>query len=469
MPIDSDRITELLRRPAESLNVEVKTWLDPTKPDDVAKIVKATFALHNRNGGYLVVGYDNQSLTPDRYPFADAVEVLFHSDVIQGIISRYASFPIEVAIELRELEGQTFPVIFVAEGVRTPLVVKRDLRLQDGRHLLKEGDVFVRTLAANGTPSTARAGPSDWADLMEICFENREADIGRFFRRHLADRDFTGLAELLGGGSATQQETLRTLATAVLETGDGAFDAQVAQANMSAEYKDKLNGLTLTVALVLGPQRPEGLPSDEFLNKFHAGNPQYTGWPTWLDSRSFNDPAERPRVIQGAWEAFIEDLGNAWMGGHLDFMRIDPKGQFYLRRLMQDDLTDKVTPRTALDVVLMIYRVVEVLATGLSVARSSGWEKEGTGGFLFRWTGLAGRKLVPWVNVFRSPGVGARESSDNEATSYVEVPLDAPHSALAPYVEKAVQPLFVSFQGYTPRSDLIEECVRKVIERKMDS
>jgi hypothetical protein len=55
MPIDSDRITELLRRPTESLSVEVKTWLDPTKPEDVARIVKATFALHNRNGGYLVL------------------------------------------------------------------------------------------------------------------------------------------------------------------------------------------------------------------------------------------------------------------------------------------------------------------------------------------------------------------------------------------------------------------------------
>jgi hypothetical protein len=395
--------------------------------------------------------------------------VLFHADVIQGILSRYASQPIEVAVELRELDDQDFPVIFVAEGVRTPLAVKRDLRLQDGRYLLKEGDVFVRTLATNGTPSTARAGPLDWADLMEICFENREADIGRFFRRHLADRDFTGLANLLNGERSARPDTLRSLATSLLETGDIAFAEQVERASMPTEHREKLNGLTLTVALVLSDQKPDGLPSDEFLNKFHAGNPQYTGWPIWLDSRPFHEPAERPRVIKGAWEALIDDLSNNWMGGHLDFMRIDPKGQFYLRRLMQDDLTDKVIPRTALDVVLMIYRIVEVFATGVSVARSSGWAKEDKAGFLFRWTGLADRRLVPWVNAFRSPGVGARQSSDNEATAYVEVPLDTPHSALAPYVEKAVQPLFVSFQGYMPRSDLIEECVRKVVERKMDS
>jgi hypothetical protein len=49
----------------ESLNVELKRWIDPTEPQGIAKIVKATFALHNCNGGFLVIGFDDKTLQPD--------------------------------------------------------------------------------------------------------------------------------------------------------------------------------------------------------------------------------------------------------------------------------------------------------------------------------------------------------------------------------------------------------------------
>jgi hypothetical protein len=39
------------------------------------------------------------------------------------------------------------------------------------------GAVYFRSLASNGTPSATEARPSDWADIIEICFDNREADV----------------------------------------------------------------------------------------------------------------------------------------------------------------------------------------------------------------------------------------------------------------------------------------------------
>ncbi|MCA1363408.1 hypothetical protein I6F14_23690 [Bradyrhizobium sp. IC3069] len=35
------------------------------QPAGIAKIVKAAFALRNRNGGFLVVGFDDKTLLPD--------------------------------------------------------------------------------------------------------------------------------------------------------------------------------------------------------------------------------------------------------------------------------------------------------------------------------------------------------------------------------------------------------------------
>lgn len=66
MDIDSSRIQELISRPGESLSVEVKAWIDPDIPDGISKIVRAALALRNHGGGYLVIGFDNDTLQPDK-------------------------------------------------------------------------------------------------------------------------------------------------------------------------------------------------------------------------------------------------------------------------------------------------------------------------------------------------------------------------------------------------------------------
>ena len=228
----------------------------------------------------------------------------------------------------------------------------------------------------------------------------------------------------------------------------------------------------MRVGLVLEPAKPDELATKEFMNKISASNPQFTGWPPWLDSRGFTKVADKAYVLDGVWQALIVALDGGWYQ-HFDFLRFDPTGEFYLHRVMQDDLSEKVNPGIAMDVILMIYRVAEVLAVGVSMARNLGWDPNGTAGFAFQWTGLNGRELSSWVNPFRWGGggggaLGARSRSA-AAESFVEVPLEIPHSALAPHVAVVVGPLFASFDGYTASKELIETCVRKMIERKMDT
>ena len=154
--------------------------------------------------------------------------------------------------------------------------------------------------------------------------------------------------------------------------------------------------------------------------------------------------------------------------GHLS--QVDTRqGEFYLQRVMPDDLSNKVAPGTAVDVVLMIYRVAEVLAVGVSIARTLGWDPKATAYFEFRWTGLNGRNLSSWVNALNWGGGAGGQSHSEAAEAFVRVPLEVSHSALAPHVADAVGPLFALFDGYTPSQELIETCVRKMIERRMDT
>ena len=154
MSVDQHRANELVAHPAEGLNVEIKRWCDPSTAEVMAKIVKAAHALRNRNGGFLLFGFDDKTLQPDTGKYPVSIGAMFHGDAIQELVSRYSSEQFEVRVILGARDGMEYPVIFVPEGVTAPVAVKRDLKSSDGKLLLKEGDVYFRTLGANGRPST---------------------------------------------------------------------------------------------------------------------------------------------------------------------------------------------------------------------------------------------------------------------------------------------------------------------------
>ena len=54
---DNAHLDELIKEPRETLDVEVKEWLDLADNDHRAGIAKETIALANHGGGYIVVGF----------------------------------------------------------------------------------------------------------------------------------------------------------------------------------------------------------------------------------------------------------------------------------------------------------------------------------------------------------------------------------------------------------------------------
>jgi len=166
-----------------------------------------------------------------------------------------------------------------------------------------------------------------------------------------------------------------------------------------------------------------------------------------------------------AWEALIISL-EGW-SQHIDFSRLDPKGEFYLWRNLQDDVQDRTQPGTVLDPIVVILRAAEAIAVGLASAKALGWNSETARlGFAFRWTKLKGRDLHPWANPLTT--ISALDvAHDDEVTTFVEMPLDTPPSAIAPYVDEATKPLFVLFGGYRLPSAATEHWVRRLIERRM--
>ncbi|MDR3714143.1 MAG: ATP-binding protein [Puia sp.] len=469
MDITLEEISGLIERPSEGLNREIKTWIDPKSPHGIEKIVKSCFALRNRNGGFLLIGFDN-TLQPDVGNAPADVRTQFHLDVIQAIISKYASQPFEIAVGFGSREGIEFPVIKIDEGVRAPVAVKRALNNGSGGILLHDGDVYFRTLASNGTPSSAKALPKDWPDIMEICFENREADIGRFFRRHLPGKELSKLIEAfsgLTGIAVPPPPTLRDRAAELLANGGQRFEVACAPTEMTADERAALQLGMWQVAAVLDPPDPARMVDQNFLNIALGANPQYTGWPVWLDSRGFSDKKAVPRVAEKCWEALIISFETDWWR-HLDFMRLDPKGEFFLQRVMQDDLSRKIEPKKALDPVLVILRVGEAIAVAIAMAKALGWKDDARIGMAFQWSRLNGRQLFCWANP--EIGVlGTHFSHTDDVKTFTELPTNTPISAIAPYVAEATRELFVVFNGTTIPEHVVEHWTQKLIERRLGS
>lgn len=460
MDLSQNRIDALLAAPSESLNVEIKRWIDPKSPEGSAKIAKAAMSLRNRNGGYLVIGLDDKTLLPDDKGRPDDPRATFHADIVQGIVSKYSAIAFEVEVGFASRDGAEFPVIGISEGVTVPVCCKADLMSADGITLLKQNALYFRSLNSNGTPSSTNIGWNDWRELVEICFENREADIGRFLRRHLGQGGVSTLAEALSAATA-KTPSIEDRAVEAMAIGEARRDKAFAD-----NYEGALDAFNqfgaYSVALVFDPIR-EGHTDQKFLNIIGSANPQLTGWPVWLDSRGFTDRSAAPKMLDGVWQAFIVNLARGWFS-HLDFQTMDAQGSFYLWRLLDDDQTDKVEPLTQLDPLLAIYRVAEILAVGLAFAKALGQPEDSKLGFLFKWTKLNGRKLDAWANrgAYFSPG---RTAYDAEVTSFVEVPLNTPVSALAPVLSQAIAPLMRSFDGYEVSTQVVEQQMQRLLER----
>jgi hypothetical protein len=467
-----NQVEQLVLRPVEGMAVELKSWIDIRTPDGIAKLVKSLFALRNRDGGFLLIGFDDKTRAPIAYPFIDPAHAIFHADELQSLLSRYASQPFAIEAQFPERDGQIHPVVQVPSGVRVPVIVKADLAGEGGKNLLRVGDLYFRTLRANNMVSSARILPADYPDLMDVCFNNREGDFGGFLRRQIGQTDMSAMIAALRDVLGVQEPipsapNLRDRGFEIIAEGNSEFCDAVERRGLSGPERVAIGGLTMEVGLALEPEKENEVPTRKFLDVLAGANPQYTGWPIWLDSRGFNEKGDRPVVKDGAWQALIVDVESGWGGQHLEFMRLDPKGCFYLRRAMQDDLTEKVDRGTSLDVFLMLIRVTEVLAVGLSFARAAGWEDDTQAGFAFRWSGLEGRRLGGWANPLRSFGFGGGRSATEDAESFVAVPVDTPHAALEPYVSIAVRSLFSVFDGYEPPQAVVEDAVKRLIERRL--
>jgi hypothetical protein len=506
----------IIANPSESIAVELKRWLDLTNRKHIAKIIKACAALHNSNGGYLVIGVNNDGTFQ-----ADGVppnwRSIFNAEDLQQTVANNVLPPFEIEVTHVQTDSVTCVAIKIPAGAISPICIRADFNDRDGSPILVRHEVYCRSLSSNGKYSSARPSADDWARIMRTFLDNREADIARFLSRNFtydriaaltrqlvtlypdqsaraAERDAGGPANSLevdpevvdDDGPDIDADTLLQIIVADPESNrvddvlrsnsvvlpPGSSVARFCLANGYRQFGDAIRQSppqptphgSWEVAAVMNGSTDDYLPTDSFLNLVVAANPVYTYVPFWTAGRGANSNLGRPYVLDNGWQSLINAPPRA-----LNFWRAEPSGHFYVYRALEDDMTmspERPEPLTSLDFTLQVIRMTDVIAVLIAIAGVIPMRVRPTSiELIFRWRRLAGRALSSWANIARVVPPGLIAHQDEFATSIV-VPTNATQSGISGYVHEVTRQLFSLFDGTTFDQSTIEDIARGVFERR---
>jgi hypothetical protein len=256
----------------------------------------------------------------------------------------------------------------------------------------------------------------------------------------------------------------------VLDAGDRLFrEALVNLTDVSEAERAAFAAGAQEIGVAIDGTVPEHVANESFLNLALSANPRFhADWPVLIDTRSFHDTRFHPRIKNKGWQTLFVIVGQLpW--DMAEFYRLDPKGLFFLRRILDDDSLARANNFAVgayLDPYHVIARTAEVIAVGLAFAQAMQCDAATRLAFGFRWTKLARRVIHSWTGSGRFLSVREEYmSADDEAEGFVEVPLSTPAGALTPFVERATASLFAQFGGFEVPVGFTSSVIQKLIER----
>jgi hypothetical protein len=190
-------IRDLVENPRETLEVELKEWLDPSLPINRAKIARHLCALANHGGGYLIFGIcDDLSLDPEHPGDISP----FGRDEFASIIEKYLTptFQCDVFVVATAVAGRDCVVVRVPTHGPVPICARSNGPSDEkGRTQgIREGEHYSRL---PGPKSEAIKTPEQWRPLIHRCV--------------LSERQIMleSIGRIIGASAFDTRETGRTL------------------------------------------------------------------------------------------------------------------------------------------------------------------------------------------------------------------------------------------------------------------
>jgi transcriptional regulator with XRE-family HTH domain len=434
------RIPDLLRDPRESLETELKGWLDLTGNEDHrAVLAKASIALANNDGGMIIVGFEERDDgTVAEASGRPANMASWTTDVVNSAILRYAEPPFhcEVQIATSPETGLTYPVILVPGGHTVPIRSRRD---GPGGQTIKQSTYYIRRPGPQSQPPQSG---QEWDTLMRRCLANARGDLLDQFRMIMAGGAPSVPAE------PSESDRLREWFISSQER----WNELVAE--LPAEHYARFPHGHYAFGYQLFDPSLQGRTSAELLDALRLGVVRRSGWPPfWVPGRQ----EIAPYPYDGNVECWLGRGGTFQDAAHSDFWRVSPRAQFFLMRGYQEDgnENDRAAPGEIFDLTLPIWRTGEVLLHAENMARTLS-VPQATVRLMGEWTGLGGRRLTSWANrnrLLSSDYISRQDSYRFE----ISVQADQISDSLPELVREIVRPLYELFDFFQISANVVTE------------
>lgn len=437
------RLSDLLLNPRETLDVELKSWLDLDVNEDKATLAKALLAIANHGGGFVLIGLtenqtDAAAVVSDGRP---ATLDRYSQDLVNGIVQSFADPPFHCAVHyVQSPKGELHPIIVVPGGHRVPIRAKRS---GPSNQIVHQNAIYVRR---PGPKSETPQNAQDWDELLARCLSAR--------RDELLDR----VRELLSGAVGTSLGLGNVPENAKL---DAWVDDCVARWTAlvdglpTADPRRCPNGFYWFGYQLRGDLQK--LTPQALLEILRSRITGHSGWPPFVVIG--REPIS-PYMKDGALECWLghEEASDA---AHADFWRVSPDGFAFLIRGYSEDSQEVSTnkgasPGTLFDLTAPVWRAAEVLLHAGQLASHAAAANNAVAiAFRAHFDGLQGRKLVSLFS--RRHVWDGRISHQDAITLSTLVDAQLVSSNLPEIVHPFLEPLYALFQFMQLPERLVQE------------
>lgn len=437
------RLGDILREPRETLDVELKGWLDiQGKNRDKAVLAKSVVALANHGGGIVILGFAETSKgvieAKDRPQNLSA----YTPDTVNSVVNRYIEPPFHCDIRIVDSpDGRSYPVVIVPGGHQFPV---RSKRAGPNGNDLTANTYYIRRPGPMSEPPQSAV---EWDILIRRCIANAR------------DLLFDQFRQLMTGGAPTVEEPESDLES-TRQWLLGSFNRwENVVGDLPVDQGARFPHGHYAFAFQLFSDDLVPKSGSELLEALRRSVGRYTGWPPfWVPSRAGIAPYMRDGCIE------------CWLGGedgdsaHSDFWRVSPDAKFFLIRGFQEDNQpqEKLPSGKGFDLTLPTWRTGELLLYAGKVASELGIPQARVM-LIAEWVGLRDRELISFG--FPSwPLTEGRVSHEDRFEGVIAVPADEISTFLPEFVERIIRPLYELFGFYQLPAQLVQREMTRMKE-----
>src|ERR1700722_11599364 len=181
-PPSARQLADLLIDPHETLDIEIKDWLDIVGSNDhKATLAKALIALANHGGGFVIVGFADAGGHIGPAPGRPGDLGAYTPDTVNSVVRAYAEplFHCDVNIAAAP-DGLEYPMITVPGGHHVPIKARRD---GPNGQIVRQNSYYIRR---PGPQSEVPQSAAEWDALIRRCIANSRDELVDQMRAILA-------------------------------------------------------------------------------------------------------------------------------------------------------------------------------------------------------------------------------------------------------------------------------------------